>query len=68
MVKKVISSENQEAKQMTQDPKILGNLAGKMINVSGENGIRPDLTIMEQVATKIIGLAKERLRIEEHTF
>jgi hypothetical protein len=68
VVKKVISSENQEAMQMTQDPKILGNLAGKMINVSGENGIRPDLTIMEQVATKIIGLAKERLRIEEHTF
>jgi hypothetical protein len=51
LVKKVISLEKQEAKQMTQDLKILGKLAGKMINDSGKNGIKPDLTIMEQVAT-----------------
>jgi hypothetical protein len=68
VVNKVISLEKQEAKQMTQDLIDLGNFARKMINDSGKNGIQPDLTIMEQVATKINGLAGERLRTEEEIF
>jgi hypothetical protein len=68
VVKKMIASENQEAKEMTGDLKILGNLAAKMINDSGKNGIKPDLGIMEQVAAKIIGLAAERMENEEEIF
>lgn len=68
LVKKMISLEKQEAKQMTQDLKMLWKLAGNMVNESIKNGIKPDLTIMEQVATKIIRLVGERPRTEEDIF